>query len=554
MTGTAPILQPATRRLKAKLRVAAIALMLGGSAGLAQQLAPEPQQRCATLEQCLAAIRDPRVRIMHVDSRMDEWIVPFGAAAVDALVPMLMEPDPWLRERAGYLLASFSEIDPGHLPALVHAWRFGDTVNRQGRGNGWLPRAIAATGTDEALRLLWADFERDPREGSNAQVLFALAQFGERLRPLVQAKMDQCGAVWSDGCHGMVELLGELDRRWPRPLPPVIPPWGTELLVDWLSAEAPEARSVAADTLGLRRHPAAREPLQRELADLSAEPADRQSGWEAQRLIGQVERYGAAAIGSGPVIARYLDSGFDEDLRADAALALGRVEDRTAIPALLGLGSELTDDWLLAYNVAESLGRLRASEARPLLERLGSHWHRGVRNNAARALNAIRGGAFGRPEEPSESPPYPVERDDEGNELLYFGGLRFAGDDATDWCGVPAERMWTLEQRPIVNLRWPGRGSVRIALDPPSEAFARAIRQRIPAQQVQGQIVAVLPIRSGQLVAFNGGEFGGGVYHIPPSGPARPLTSESTRPGSWAIASLSPPALPISFWIPATYT
>ena len=526
MTESAPLLQPATPALKAKLRTAALGLVLAGSAAFAQPSAPQPPQRCSTLEQCLAAIRDARVRILHVDSRMDEWIAPFGTAAVDALVPMLMDPDPALRERAGYLLASFRQIEPRHLPAMVHAWRHGDTTNRRGRGNGWLPRAIAATGTNEALRLLWTDFQRDPRISSNAQVLMALARFGDRLRPLVQAEMETCSVGWLDRCHGIVDLLGELDGRWPRPMPPVIPPWGVELLIGWTHAEAPDAQRVASATLGHLVHPAALEPLQRELTQLAIDPAERGAGWEAQRLIGQIERYGAAAVDSGPAIVRYLDGRFDEDLRADAALALGRIEDRTAIPALLALESELTDDWLLAYNVAESLGRLGARQARPLLERLRGHWHRAVRNNAARALNAIAGGAFGRPEEPEGSPPYPVERDGEGSELLYFGALRYAGDNATDWCGAPGERTWTLEQTPLGSLRWPSRGSVRIALDLPSEAFARAIRQRIPVQQVQGQVVAALPVRSGHLVAFNGGEFGGGVYHIPPSGPARPLTEE----------------------------
>ena len=129
----------------------------------------------------------------------------------------------------------------------------------------------------------------------------------------------------------------------------------------------------------------------------------------------------------------YLGAAYDEDLRADAALALGRIDAREAVPALLALAPDLADDWVLAYNVAESLGRLRATGARPLLERLArDYWHRGVRNNATRALNAIAGGAFASyAGAAADDPPYAGSRGENDEELAYLGDLRFAGDDAS---------------------------------------------------------------------------------------------------------------------------
>ncbi len=48
------------------------------AAATAQPPADEPPGVCATLEDCIERIRDPRRRILHIDSQMDERIVDFG--------------------------------------------------------------------------------------------------------------------------------------------------------------------------------------------------------------------------------------------------------------------------------------------------------------------------------------------------------------------------------------------------------------------------------------------------------------------------------------------
>ena len=164
-------------------------------------------------------------------------------------------------------------------------------------------------------------------------------------------------------------------------------------------------------------------PLQRRLAAVRPDAAIGDGRWTASSLIGQIARYGAAARASGPAITPYLGASQDEDLRANAALALGRIDARAAVPALRALAPALSDDWLLAYNVAESLGRLRAEAARPLLEGLArEHWHRGVRRNAARALGALSGGPSPCPPARSGAP-IPI-RAAPWRGILYVGGLR----------------------------------------------------------------------------------------------------------------------------------
>lgn len=505
------------------------ALLSTGPEGTAAEPGERPvtADGCDSLPQCLARVRAADSGVLRGGNHLYRDIVRFGAPAVDALVPMLRDPDLNVRERAGYLLAQFPSIDRRHFPALVEAWRHGDTINHQGRGNGWLPRAIAATGTDEALRLLWADYERDPEQSRNSQTFFALAWgFPEQVRPLLLARIAACrdsdGAGISDGnyrgpCAGIYSLLQEYRPRFPA--------WSIPAILDLAAhARSDTVRAGAEDTLARFSNPAALAPLQRRLASFPRGPEARQRGWEVSRLIMQIVRYGAAARASGPAIIPYLDAAYDENLRADAALALGQIGAQSSVAALLAIAPDLADDWRLAYNVTESLGRLRANEARPLLERLArTYWHRGVRHNAARALNAISGGPFADPARPGDGAPYPPPRDESGEEYMYFGGLRFADDDVSATCR-PAEHR-RLDQNPVGRLASAARGVVAIDVQDIGAAGA-ALRARIPVEFAQGDVVFALPVRSGTLVGLYGGEFGGGLVLLPDHGPPRHLTGE----------------------------
>src|SRR6476619_6244212 len=92
------------------------ALLSTGPEGKATQTAEPPAAAdgCTSLSQCLERIRDTDSRVLRGDSVIYRDIVQFGAPAVDALVPMLTDPDLNIRERAGYLLAQFPSVDPRH--------------------------------------------------------------------------------------------------------------------------------------------------------------------------------------------------------------------------------------------------------------------------------------------------------------------------------------------------------------------------------------------------------------------------------------------------------
>ena len=497
----------------------------------APSLAAEQSPACETVDSCIARLVATAKSRRQVTDPVAGRLVSLGDGAVDALVPLLLDPDPYVRESAGLALAGFRRIDPRHLPALIEAWRHGDTVNRPGRGNGWLPRAIAATGTEQALQLLWADFERDPKLGSNAQTVIALADFGgERIRPLLLRRFEQCRRDSTGArCEGLHDVLRELK--------PVFPEWSVAEYVALASdAVSDEVRQGAEEQLVRLLHPAGLPAFQRRLRDVPVAP-DEERSWYLKSLIHGISTYGPAGRESGPLIARFLDARYDEDLRPDAALALGKIGDTSSTPALLAQAPGLIDDWLLAYNVTESLGRLRAPEARPLLERLArDHWHRGVRNNAARALAMIDGGDFARADVPDDGRPYPPPRGEQGEEFLYMGALRFAGDDLPEDC-VPADddKMKVLSQDPVGTIRWPGAGITGLEISGVDKSTQLEIRERIAVRQVQGMVVALLPTSTGQLVAFNGGEFGGGLYYLPRAGQMRALVTEPVR-AAWLMS------------------
>jgi len=143
---------------------------------------------CTELRRCIELLEAHRLPPSSGDSGMAvqpigkilERLPTFGDAAVEALLPLLSHPHSEVRKRAAFALRSFERIDPRHLPALIDAYRRGET---------WLPVAIAATGSDEALRFLQREFLREKGDG---QVTFALARFGRRAEPFLVERLMRC--------------------------------------------------------------------------------------------------------------------------------------------------------------------------------------------------------------------------------------------------------------------------------------------------------------------------------------------------------------------------
>jgi hypothetical protein len=498
-----------------RLAVVALAALLASPASAQQKTA-----QCLTLEQCIAEVRDPAIRVNGTDIPAKQRITAFGDDAVVALLPLLVDPDGRIREDAGYLLHSFRDIDPRHYAALLAGWNYGS-----GRRNGWLIVPIATTRTDAALELLWADFERDPGTGSNSQIFFALPFFGpERLQPLLLDRIERCRRS-ADGtpCDGILALFDAMeDPLLANRRTPTIGLFGDAMADLAANGATDKARYTAETYLLARQHPMGLALRIARLDALDVEALARdEEAFAPIYPITEISRFGEQARSAGPSIARFLDPRLDPEVRAAAALALGRIGAADQASALVAQEPGLRDDWLLAYNTAEALGRLQAAEARPLLERLAaSHWHRGVRNNARRGLNALSGSVFGLPESEPQGPVVPDE-----DVLRFLSDVRWAGDDADQRCRIAGKDV-TLRSDPAGRIRFPARGVSRIDFAPVSETRYRAVREHIPVEFVQGRVTAIYPHQRGDLIAFNGGEFGGGLVVLPENGQPRTIVNE----------------------------
>jgi hypothetical protein len=373
----------------------------------------------------------------------------------------------------------------------------------------WSPApAAVGAGTDEDLTRLWRGYLKAP--DSYDAVARDLDAFGERAYPLILGEMRRCRASRDrDRCYYVDRLIDRFA---------VLPPFAMEA---WEAiARSPrasrEVRDGAASNLIRRGHPyglvVLRERLQAglSLADKRRDPptAPGRDRWgpsgdvEASYTIRDIGRYGAAAIDTGPMLARFVQARGLEEARVAAAAAIGKVGYAAGAPVLLAQAPDFEDNWRLAYETAESLGRLGAGETQ-LAALARDHWYRPVRNNAERALNLIRTGAFARPG---------VEHDGAlsrlaGSPLHYRGDLE--GADAV--CAAAGVQAYEPVEPRVV---WPDRNAGVVSLNFPSPTLAN--RQRF-----------ILTLGARRLVGTNEGEWGGGVGVVEANAKTRPLISDN---------------------------
>jgi len=503
-----------------------LALLLAGTArSEAQQdgaaAAPVEQREvpddCATIEQCIARLMGTRT---NANRSVSLRLVTFGDAAVSALIPFLADRDLAKRELAGTALSAFQQIDARHLPAFIHAYRYGAIVNHP--GNIWMAPAIAAIGTDEALDFLLADYfgpRTDPFSSPSAS---RLARFGDRLRPAVLRELAACGTGADPRRCGLVFniLEGGFEGAFE-----TLPEWAVAPLV--ALAETPgapaDARHQAEEHLDRVHHPLGLRGL---LWALSvAEQDNGNIHYQIDGILQNIAEYGSAGVSAGPAIMPYLDRIDLRGVPAEAALTLGAIGYRPAVPKLLAIESLYRDNWLLAYNAADSLGRLRAAEARPLLEALArTHWHLAVRHNAERALNMLAGGDFARPGVADDLAPAVREENLVADEPRYRsdqGGLR--------WCGDADESApMRIASDPVGWIHWPRSGAREIALRPSLEdRRARDLARDYPNLPAAFAYTAYVPLRSGFLLGYTRGAHGAGMVHVRDDGRVTPLLPNS---------------------------
>lgn len=432
-------------------------------------------------------------------------IVGFGAPAVERLVPLLDHKEARIQRVAGLTLAQFTAIEPRYLPRLIAADR---------RGNGWLPRAIAATGTSEALDYLWLAFERDPNSSSNSQVLRALPRFGEQLKPRLLSRIEAC-RVSTNGkpCEGIHDLLGQLR--------PPYPAWSIAPIAKLVTDGADQGmRTRTLRVLAGLRYPIALEEYHRQLTEFAHAKHGTSSAWQTTDLMRDIGKYGDRARMAGPTIERFLDRHYDPEIREQAALALGRVGYAAAIPSLMRAAVDFEDEWLLAYNTTQTLGVLRATSARGLLARTArNHWHMAVRRSAEHALRRINGGIA--PSKSNEAITGPSFLEGYGPEHAEY---------QPRWQGSTSDDPLVL-RAPMDELPVPRIGARKVNLPGPTSAIPKAAI--MPMQEGGGRVSLLIPWNGGWLVGTNNGEWGGSLQFVNATRVVRLATDNVIGGFSW---------------------
>jgi len=503
---------------------------------LTREQANQVQRDCATIAQCVEAMRTETA--VNFSAILEQKFAGFGEAAVPALMQVLTEdPDPRMRHYAGVALTRMPRIDVRYLPTLIEASRRGDPQPFLDSGPGWLAIPIGLVRDDpDALRYLFDLAEIYGSRASSNEVQPAIerssrgAWMTEARRRLETFRPEQSG--------GFLYFLCELVSHggWPRPDPSATPEWLEPALVRIATDPRTNANARSAAELQLRRfrNPLALEALIRDLREqLAAAPAwdhvslfvrvigpDGEEQWERLSdgdLVGpimEIGRFGLTARDAAPMLRPLLSRPDLPDSRAEAALSLGLIGDQASIPELIVALND-ADDWLLAYNAAEALGRLHAEGARAaLMEVAHRHWSQAVRHNAERALNMLDGGAFERPDVPRSGLSINVARlEDEG---LYLGHLRYYGDDVDVGadCLDDAEREVSFPQTRIETLRFPRHGAVIITPRAVSRASWPHLASDARRQMPRGPVTAIARLPGGWLVGTNAGEFIGGLAYV----------------------------------------
>ena len=314
--------------------------------------------------------------------------------AVQALVPLLEDPDENVANIAAAVLRDAKQIDPVYLPQI-----------RKGldRGLGWLPLALGRMDSPEAAkeavdRYLVSEDAPENQEG------FAVEVSGRRAVPYIVER-----ASCKTGCDKLTHyLLGsalkDMDEDARRAAAPGLmtiaansatPEAVSNGVLMMISDLGEAGHALEPDLLALRE----KSPKLERAVDEALIGIRSASSGEifAARLrqapndltLRDLAETGPAARVAGSEVVELLSS-HDPDTRIAAARALGFIGYEPATGPLIGLLNDPVDP-RLGRVAAESLGRLHSQAALSALDEAAkSHWYPPVREAAAEAARHIR--------------------------------------------------------------------------------------------------------------------------------------------------------------------
>lgn len=377
-----------------------VLLLLLLAAGCIKANPTQTTEACETLQVCLRQLHDMAQHPDNYGSTMSKEeqaligrILAFDDA-VPALIPLLADPDENVANIAAATLRSAKQIDPVYLPRVLQGLD---------RGLGWLPLALARIATPDAAKAA-VDRYLVSKSAPGNQEAFAVEKSGKRAVPFIIER-----AACSQPCAKNVHyLLGAVLKEMNDEARTLAAPGLMEIASDPATPED-VARNVLFMISGLGHAGNGMEPGLLELRAHSPQLGDvidqvlvgigsHSSGnifatWLRQSpskiLLRDLAETGSAAGGVGEVVVGLLDNE-DLELRVAAARALGFINYEPGIEALM---AHLDDplDQRMTWAVVESLGRLHAEQALPLLDDvIENHWFPPVRKVAVEAAGHIR--------------------------------------------------------------------------------------------------------------------------------------------------------------------
>ena len=316
--------------------------------------------------------------------------------AVDALIPLLKDPDRKVAVLAAYTLRDAPPIDPTYLPQIREALD---------RGLSWLAPALGRMGTDAAAKEAVDRFLVSRGAPAN-QEAYAVELSGRLAMPYIVERAS-CHIPCTDQTHAwLAYVLEKMGSERAAAGPGLMriasdrtaSPQAAKGALLMIAALGSDGRPLEADLLRERDATPYLAPwINHALVGIRSSQA---GAIFAERLADNPDMFklrdlaeiGSAGHDAGPAVVDILEHHPESGLRAAAARTLGFIGYVEATPALVAALDDPVDA-RVAWAAATSLGRLKARDALAALDRTASrYWFPPVRKAAQLAAMRIRTG------------------------------------------------------------------------------------------------------------------------------------------------------------------
>lgn len=457
------------------------------------------------------------------------------SGAVEALVPLLEDPNEQVAELASYALRDAPAIDSIHLPNILRG---------MDRGLGWLAPALARIGTEEAAAEA-VDRFLVSRDAPTNQEAFAVELLGRRAIPIIVERA-RCRTSCKVDTHYLLgHVLGKMGPERSQAGP---------ALMEIASDRAASAQVARGALLMIAELGVDGRALEADLLQ-EREAAPYLSPWIDQALVGihsnaagaifaerlaekadvialrDLSEAGEAGREAGPAVVVILRT--QPELRAAAARTLGYIGYQEAVPELVAALDDPVDA-RVAQASAAALGRLQASGALAELDRTASgHWFPPVREAARKAAMRIRTGSK-----------QPV-RTSGSNFAMEFFSDEMSGDQVPacvkhrekPLIESPSTKLYArTSAKQLQRLKYPSEIVGYGASDEAEQKAAGAeiiqvtpdnvMEQREPIEQVPD---LALRVEGGWLVGSDRGEWGGELMFIGDNGMRQRILEENVE-------------------------